>query len=88
MLQQQCSTAATDSDGNGAARPVSRFLPVAGLSQGPGPGRARDALTVRMTRASQLTALGWDSEVNLYSHRMFCSLHLAVHIYGSNHEQR
>ena len=27
-------------------------------------------------------------EVNGHSHRMFCSLHLAMSIYGSNHEQR
>ena len=46
--------------------------------------------TGRMTRSlgppSQLPALG--REVKGHSHRMFCSLHLAVSIYGSNHEQR
>ena len=36
--------------------------------------------------ASQLPAPG--REVNGHSHRMFCSLHLAMSIYGSNHEQR
>ena len=35
---------------------------------------------------SQLLALG--QEVNGHSHRMFCSLHLVVYIYGSDHEQR
>ena len=36
--------------------------------------------------SSQLPALG--REVNGHSHRMFCSVHLAMSIYGSNHEQR
>ena len=46
------------------------------------------ALARRLTAEpeSQLPALG--REVNGHSHRMFCSLHLAVSIYGSNHEQR
>ena len=35
---------------------------------------------------SQLPALG--RELNGHSHRMFCSLHLAMSTYGSNHEQR
>ena len=35
-------------------------------------------------------ALKLSREVNLdgHLHRMFCSLHLAVYFYGSNHEQR
>ena len=37
-------------------------------------------------RASQLPALG--REIHGHSHIMFYSLHLAVSIYGSNHEQR
>ena len=35
---------------------------------------------------SQLPALG--REVNGHSYGMFCSLQLAISIYGSNHEQR
>ena len=35
---------------------------------------------------SQFPAPG--REVNRHSHRMFCSLHLAMSINGSNHEQR
>ena len=41
---------------------------------------------IDLTKVSQLPALG--REVNRYLHRMFCSLHLAVCIYGLNHEQR
>ena len=60
-----------------------------------GPGGAEypalDALTAReggreekgAYQASQLPAPG--REVNGHSHRMFCSLHLAMSIYGSNH---
>ena len=58
--------------------------PVAGTECVPLPGQGRRRRWV--PGASQLPAPG--REVNGHSHRMFCSLHLAMSIYGSNHEQR
>ena len=57
---------------------------------GPGPStpgpRALGLSLVGGSSESQLPALG--REINGHSHRMFCSLHLAAYICGSNHEQR
>ena len=58
--------------------------PVARLA-GPGPLARAMNVALRLA-ASQFPAPC--REVNGDSHRMFCSLHLSVYIYGSNHGQR